>query len=76
PVATTARAATGAPIRVLAMADLADDLAAVLDARGGEVWLVRPDGHLAAVVGAAEAAALARAIHQCLGLPAVPVAIG
>ncbi len=76
PVATTARAATGAPIRVLAMADLADDLAAVLDARGGEVWLVRPDGHLAAVVGAAEPAALARAIHQCLGLPAVPAAVG
>ena len=77
PVAATARAATAAPVRVLAMAELAGDLDAVLDAHAGEIWLVRPDGHLAAVVSAAEPAALTRAIHRCLHQgPAVPAEPG
>jgi pentachlorophenol monooxygenase/3-(3-hydroxy-phenyl)propionate hydroxylase len=41
---------TPAPFRAYRMADLSRELAGTLGAKPGEVWLVRPDGHLAAVV--------------------------
>jgi pentachlorophenol monooxygenase/3-(3-hydroxy-phenyl)propionate hydroxylase len=44
-----------------------DELATVLGARPGEVWLVRPDSHLAAIVPAGEGASLRQAIARLLG---------
>ncbi|QUQ68649.1 FAD-dependent monooxygenase [Kutzneria sp. CA-103260] len=53
------KAATTAPTRVLRVADV--DPGGVLKARPGETWLLRPDGHIAAVVhSAADLAAAAR----------------
>lgn len=62
-----AGAASG-PVRVLALAEIDPDgeLASALDARPGEVWVIRPDAHIAAVLSAEEAdripAVLARAV--------------
>jgi pentachlorophenol monooxygenase/3-(3-hydroxy-phenyl)propionate hydroxylase len=66
-LAGAARAATDAPVAVHSIAELSTELADLVDARPGEAWLVRPDGHLAAVVDTADTAALIRAIHRCLG---------
>lgn len=45
--------ATGAPTRVLPVAGIDPDrsVRTVLDARPGEAWVIRPDGHIAAVAG-------------------------
>jgi 3-(3-hydroxy-phenyl)propionate hydroxylase len=47
-----AAAATAGPTRVLALTEIDPDgtLTAALSARPGEVWIVRPDAHLAAVL--------------------------
>ena len=66
-LAAAVRAATDAPVAVHSMAELSTELAVTVDARPREAWLVRPDGHVAAVVDAAETATLTRAIHRCLG---------
>lgn len=51
-VSVAVKEATSAPIRVLALADIDPDrtLVSALDARAGETWLLRPDGHIAAVL--------------------------
>ncbi|GAA4926000.1 FAD-dependent oxidoreductase [Streptomonospora halophila] len=64
-----ARRATPAPVSalVLADADPTGALAAALDARPGEVWLLRPDAHIAAVCDEDDTAAVTAAVHTCLG---------
>ncbi|HWN32409.1 MAG TPA: FAD-dependent monooxygenase [Pseudonocardia sp.] len=54
------------PVRVAEMAELTAELPGVLAARDGEWWVVRPDGHLAAVVG--ELAQLRAALRRAVGL--------
>jgi len=50
--ARDAAASLSGPVRVLALADLDVDgtLEAALDARSDEVWVIRPDAHIAAVL--------------------------
>jgi 2-polyprenyl-6-methoxyphenol hydroxylase-like FAD-dependent oxidoreductase len=64
--AAAMNAVTTAPSRVLRLADLdpSGELAAVLGARDGEFWLIRPDGHIAAV--ARDPAALAASVRRTL----------
>jgi pentachlorophenol monooxygenase/3-(3-hydroxy-phenyl)propionate hydroxylase len=59
------------PVRTIALGRLTPDgrLAALLGAQPGEAWLVRPDGHIAAVVPAADRATLAGAIRRVLAAP-------
>ncbi|NIH79905.1 FAD-dependent monooxygenase [Amycolatopsis viridis] len=59
-----------APVRVLRLRDIdvTGVLAEALAARPGEVWVIRPDAHVAAVV--TDAAAVAAAVHRALGQPA------
>ena len=57
------------PVRVAEMAALSPELPGLLAAGDGEWWVVRPDGHLAAVV--AELAELPTALRRAVGL-AVP----
>jgi 2-polyprenyl-6-methoxyphenol hydroxylase-like FAD-dependent oxidoreductase len=57
--------AVAAPVRVLAARDLDDasaSVTAVLGIRAGETWLIRPDGHVAAVV--TDPAALTEALDR------------
>jgi 3-(3-hydroxy-phenyl)propionate hydroxylase len=66
---------TGAPVRVLSVPeiDVTGTLAAALGAAPGEVWLVRPDGHCAAVLASAEPGAMTAALRRALALePPVP----
>jgi 2-polyprenyl-6-methoxyphenol hydroxylase-like FAD-dependent oxidoreductase len=61
-VVGSAVAAAGVPRRVLRMEELdrTGQLRGILGARDGEIWLIRPDGHIAAVArDPAEAAACA-----------------
>ncbi|MEA2289776.1 MAG: 3-(3-hydroxy-phenyl)propionate hydroxylase, partial [Solirubrobacteraceae bacterium] len=73
--AATVSETTAAPVRALALADVDVEglLAAALEARRGEAWLVRPDGHVAAVVAGADAGALRAAARRCLGAARAPV---
>ncbi len=61
-------AAGGAPVAVHAMTDLSPDgtLTKVLDARPGEVWLVRPDTAVAAVLPTADPDGIVAACHRAL----------
>jgi pentachlorophenol monooxygenase/3-(3-hydroxy-phenyl)propionate hydroxylase len=63
---------TSAPVRTVVLGTLTPDgsLANILGAEPGEAWVVRPDGYIAAVVPAADRAALAGAISRVLALPA------
>jgi len=60
--------ATDVPRRVLRLADLDPDgsLHAILDARPREAWLIRPDGHIAAVLGDAAPLAVRSAVDRIL----------
>ncbi len=60
---------TEAPQRVLPLADLDEHgvLATALQARPGEIWLVRPDGHVAAVVPSGSPDTLTAAVRRSLG---------
>jgi 3-(3-hydroxy-phenyl)propionate hydroxylase len=66
-------AGAGAPVRMVSIAELADDgrLAAALGVDGGGAALVRPDGHLAAVLPdpAALPWALPAALRRATGWP-------
>jgi pentachlorophenol monooxygenase/3-(3-hydroxy-phenyl)propionate hydroxylase len=63
------RDATDAPVCVHALADL--DIEGVLRdallAERGEAWLVRPDGHVAAVVAGGDLGEVGRAVRRSLG---------
>jgi len=66
--AAAVAAATPAPARVLALADLDPDgtLREALAAAPGEVWLIRPDGHIAAVLPDPTPATVAGAVKRAL----------
>ena len=61
---------TPAEVDVRRMSDLTPELAETLGARPGEVWLVRPDAHVAAVVPDGSVQATERALRRLLTLPA------
>ncbi|GGJ79243.1 hypothetical protein GCM10010123_06470 [Pilimelia anulata] len=67
-------AGLAAPIRVLPLAaiDPGGDVAAALGARPGEVWLIRPDGHLGAVLTRPREGAARAAVRRVLGYPSGP----
>jgi len=67
-VAGALAAATRAPTRVLAVPDLDRDggVAEVLGLRPGEVWVIRPDGHVTAVVPAGDLQAASAAVRRAL----------
>jgi pentachlorophenol monooxygenase/3-(3-hydroxy-phenyl)propionate hydroxylase len=64
---------TAVPVRTVALGTLTPDgrLARLLGAKPGEVWVVRPDCHIAAVVPAADRATLTGAIRRVLALPSL-----
>jgi pentachlorophenol monooxygenase/3-(3-hydroxy-phenyl)propionate hydroxylase len=64
-----ATATTRAPVRVHALADIDADglLAKALEVQPNEVWLVRPDGHISAVLPGGDTAALSDAIRRATG---------
>jgi hypothetical protein len=68
-VAVAMKEATAAPSRALRLADLDVEgaLAAAMAPRPREAWIVRPDGHLAAVVADPTAAAVAAATRRAVG---------
>ncbi len=68
-VSTALEAVTHAPIQVHAMSDIDHDgaLARALQAKTGEVWLIRPDAHVAAVTPADDTARLQMAVRRSLG---------
>ncbi|PRZ42866.1 pentachlorophenol monooxygenase/3-(3-hydroxy-phenyl)propionate hydroxylase [Antricoccus suffuscus] len=61
--------ATSAPLKVYAVADIEVDglLSECLDTGPNEAWVVRPDGHVAAVVAGDDDIALHAAIRRTLG---------
>ena len=63
---------TAGPVRAVTLGTLTPDgsLGALLGAEAGEAWVIRPDGHIAAVVPAADQATLAGAIRRALASPA------
>jgi hypothetical protein len=68
-VAAAAARATPAPVQMFALARIDPDgiVAAALGARPNEVWLIRPDAHVAAVLVEPSPAAVATAIQRVLG---------
>jgi pentachlorophenol monooxygenase/3-(3-hydroxy-phenyl)propionate hydroxylase len=73
---TAQQATTGfaVPVNVHAVSELATDLAGVLDARPVEVWVIRPDGHIAAVLPDPDASSIRCAINRALASTApIPV---
>jgi 3-(3-hydroxy-phenyl)propionate hydroxylase len=64
-----ARTVTDAPLAALALADIdhTGALSASLNPAAGQVWLLRPDAHIAAVVPADNPAALTTAVGKALG---------
>lgn len=69
-----ARRATSAPVRLLRLADVDrdGDLRGALDARAGELWIVRPDAHVAAVLTRPSPAQVAAALRRALGTAGLP----
>jgi 3-(3-hydroxy-phenyl)propionate hydroxylase len=68
-VAVAMKEATTAPSRVLRVAeiDVEGALRAALDAGPGEVWILRPDGHVAAVLADPDPSAVAAATRRAVG---------
>jgi pentachlorophenol monooxygenase/3-(3-hydroxy-phenyl)propionate hydroxylase len=62
------RGVVRAPVRVLAVESLSDNLRAHLGARSGEVWIVRPDAAVAAVVPAQAPQDVVGAVRRAIGL--------
>ncbi|WP_326835295.1 FAD-dependent monooxygenase [Amycolatopsis rhabdoformis] len=76
--ARSAADAVRGPVRVAALPDLDTDgvLGEALAARPGEVWIVRPDGHIAAVVADRHAEEVANALRRAVAQPVITRAIG
>ncbi|WP_184835421.1 FAD-dependent monooxygenase [Kribbella solani] len=70
-VARALAAATAAPSVVLQLGDVDRDgvIARALDAKPAETWLIRPDGHIAAVVATSDLPALTAAAHRAVAAP-------
>jgi len=68
--ARTAAAAVAAPVRVIEAAALGDvrAVAAAGLAESGEVWVIRPDAHAAAVLHNPGAADIEAALRRALGM--------
>jgi 3-(3-hydroxy-phenyl)propionate hydroxylase len=68
--ARAAASSTSAPVAVVELAelDVTGALAPALGARPGEVWVVRPDAHVAAVLEGPGAAAVTAALHRALAV--------
>jgi 3-(3-hydroxy-phenyl)propionate hydroxylase len=66
--ATAATQGLDAPVRVLELAaiDQTGALGAALDARPGDVWVMRPDAHVAAVLEHPTSATIHTAMHRAL----------
>lgn len=64
-----ASTSTSAPVRVLEMAaiDTTGALAEALGARPGEVWLIRPDAHVAAVLASPDRSGIDTALRRACG---------
>lgn len=64
-----ARRATRAPVRLLRLGDIdhTGALARALAARPGELWIVRPDAHIAAVPARPTPGEVTAALHRALG---------
>jgi 3-(3-hydroxy-phenyl)propionate hydroxylase len=62
------------PVRVepLDELDVDGELAAALSARPGELWIVRPDAHIAAVLPACSAETARAAVRRAVGHPDLP----
>lgn len=60
------------PLRVLTMGELTPEgtLAQVLEAGPGEVWVVRPDAHVGAVLHDTDPSAVREALRRCIGVAA------
>jgi pentachlorophenol monooxygenase/3-(3-hydroxy-phenyl)propionate hydroxylase len=72
------RDATDAPVRVRALAEL-DTEGVLRDAllpERGEVWLIRPDGHVAAVVAGGDLGEVGAAVRRSLGSAVAATARG
>ncbi len=71
-VECAAASASAAPLRVYAVADIEVDrlLSECLGTRPNEAWVVRPDGHIAAVVAGHDGSAVRGAIRRTLGFQA------
>ncbi len=69
--AREAAARTAAPVRVVELAaiDGTGALVAALDARHGEVWVVRPDAHVAAVLERPTSATIGSALRRATADP-------
>jgi len=72
--ARTAATALPGPVRVLGLAELDPDgtLTAALDARAREVWLVRPDAHVAAVLTEPTIDEITTALHRATARTTTP----
>lgn len=59
------------PVRVLALAEIDPDgeLTAALGARPGEVWVIRPDAHIAAVLAAEETDRIRHVLSRAVARP-------
>jgi 2-polyprenyl-6-methoxyphenol hydroxylase-like FAD-dependent oxidoreductase len=68
-VATAVARATAAPVQLFGVERIDADgaLAAAMDTRPDEAWLIRPDGHVAAVLSDPQPAAVTAAIQRSLG---------
>jgi pentachlorophenol monooxygenase/3-(3-hydroxy-phenyl)propionate hydroxylase len=66
-IAAAVKETTAAPHRAVSLADLRVD-AAVLGAHAGEAWLVRPDGHVAAVLTDPSPRSVGAAVRRVLAL--------
>ena len=68
-VAAAAARATAAPVQMFGLDRLDVDgvLAAAMDARPNEVWLIRPDGHVAAVLTDPNPVTVTAAVQRALG---------
>jgi hypothetical protein len=68
-VAAAVARATAAPVQLLGLdrIDVGGALASAMDARPNEAWLIRPDGHVAAVLPDPHEAELTVAVRRALG---------
>jgi pentachlorophenol monooxygenase/3-(3-hydroxy-phenyl)propionate hydroxylase len=67
-VHAAARRAVSAPVRLERITDIDDDsaLAAVLAARPDQLWIIRPDAHVAAVLVRPDPAAVSTALRRAV----------
>ena len=74
-VHTAATQATDAPVTAYYLTDLdtAGTLTTALNPTPGEVWIVRPDAHIAAVVDGTDPTAVHTAVHTALGTAPVHI---